>query len=75
MTAAAVHLQAGLPRDALGTWLFLGAVWVASATLAGLGLAAFARRLHPGLSFVRLWVFYSALTAFLAAVVFLVGVF
>lgn len=51
----------------------LALVWLGSASLAGLVLAIVARRVHPGLSTVRLWVFYSALTAFLVAVVLAVG--
>lgn len=57
-----------------GVWIALAGVWLGAASLAGLALAVLARRIHPQLSFVRLWIFYAALTAFLVAVVFLVGV-
>ena len=48
-------------------------VWLGSASLAGLVLALVARRVHPGLSTVKLWAFYSGLTAFLVAVVLAVA--
>lgn len=50
-------------------------VWVASSLTTGWVLALLARRIHPSLSLAKLWVFYSALMAFLVAVVFLVGWF
>jgi len=50
----------------------LSLVWVASASLSGLLLALLARRIHPGLNFVRLWFFYTVLMAFLVAFVFVV---
>ncbi len=48
-------------------------VWLASASLAGFALALLARRLHPDLSAVKLWAFYSGLVAFLVAVVLVAG--
>lgn len=54
-------------------YVALAGVWVASALGTGWILALLARRIHPSLSLVKLWVFYSTLMAFLVAVVFLVG--
>lgn len=54
--------------------LLLG-VWVTCSLGSGWVLALLARRIHPSLSLVKLWAFYSALMAFLVAVVFLVGWF
>lgn len=62
------------PGPGAAVWLALAAVWMASASLAGLALALMARRVHPGLSFSRLWIFYSVLTAFLVAVVLAVAI-
>jgi hypothetical protein len=44
-----------------------------AATGSGFVLALLARRIHPGLSLVKLWVFYTVLMATLVAVVFLVA--
>jgi hypothetical protein len=49
------------------------AVWAAASSGTGYLLAALARRIHPGLSLPRLWLFYTVLMATLAAVVFLLG--
>lgn len=54
-------------------WLSLGAAWIASSVLCGLLLALLVRRIHPGLSFYRTWLFYAVLTGFLVATVLLVG--
>ncbi len=51
----------------------LAGVWVVSSLGTGWILALLARRIHPALSLLKLWVFYSTLMAFLVAVVFLVG--
>ncbi len=59
----------------LGSWFVLSVVWVAAASGTGLLLALLAKRIHPGLSLVRLWFFYTLLMAFLVAVVFLLGWF
>ena len=59
----------------LGSYVILLLVWVASACVTGFLLALLARRIHPSLSLLRLWVFYSILMGFLAAVVILVGLF
>ena len=51
----------------------LSAVWVAASTGTGFLLALLARRLHPSLSLVKLWFFYTILMAVLVALVFLIG--
>ena len=51
----------------------LSAVWVAASTGTGFLLALLARRLHPGLSLIKLWFFYTVLMAVLVAIVFLIG--
>lgn len=53
----------------------LSAVWVAASTGTGFLLALLARRLHPGLSLIKLWFFYTVLMAVLVAIVFLIGWF
>lgn len=50
-------------------------VWVASSSATGALLALLAKRLHPGLSMVKLWLFYTVLMAVLVALVFLIGWF
>jgi hypothetical protein len=52
--------------------LVLALVWVAAASLTGFLLAILARRIHHGLSLVRLWFFYTVLMATLVAFVFLI---
>ena len=59
----------------LGSLFVLSLVWVAAASGTGLLLALLAKRIHPGLSLVRLWFFYTLLMASLVAVVFLLGWF
>ena len=53
----------------------LAVVWVVSSSGTGLLLALLARRIHPGLSLVRLWFFYTILMALLVAFVFILGWF
>ena len=55
------------------SWTVLLLVWMTAATGSGFVLALLARRIHPGLSLVRLWIFYTILMATLVAVVFLVA--
>ena len=50
-------------------------VWTAASSGSGFLLALLAKRVHPGLSMVKLWLFYTVLMALLAAVVFLIGWF
>jgi hypothetical protein len=53
----------------------LCAVWVAASSGSGFMLALLAKRIHPGLSLVKLWLFYSVLMAILVAFVFLLAWF
>lgn len=57
------------------TLMVLLAVWVAAASGTGFLLALLAKRIHPGLSLPKLWVFYTALMASLVAIVFLIAWF
>jgi len=50
-------------------------VWTAASSGSGFFLALLAKRIHPGLSMVKLWLFYTVLMAILVAVVFLVAWF
>ena len=50
-------------------------VWMASSSGTGLLLAFLAKRIHPGLSMAKLWLFYTVLMAVLVAGVFLIGWF
>jgi hypothetical protein len=59
----------------LFSWGVLFLVWVAAASGTGFLLALLARRVHPGLSLVKLWFFYTVLMAVLVAFVLLVGWF
>jgi hypothetical protein len=60
---------------AASTLIVLLVVWVAAASASGFLLALLAKRIHPGLSLVKLWAFYTVLMATLVAVVFLVAWF
>lgn len=53
----------------------LSLVWAVAASLTGFLLALLARRVHPGLSLVKLWFFYTVLMAVLVAFVFFLGWF
>jgi len=50
-------------------------VWMASSSGTGFLLALLAKRIHPGLSMVKLWLFYTVLMAVLVGLVFLIGWF
>jgi hypothetical protein len=50
----------------------LSLVWVAASSGTGFLLALLAKRVHPGLSLLKLWGFYTVLMATLVAFVFLV---
>ncbi len=50
-------------------------VWAGASSGTGYLLALLARRMHPGLSLPRLWMFYTVLMATLVAAVFLIGWF
>jgi hypothetical protein len=51
-------------------WGILGVVWLASAFGCGAAIAAVYRRLHPELSFYRLWAFWTVIVSVSAALVF-----
>jgi len=53
----------------------LSFVWMAGASGTGFLLALLARRIHPGLSLVKLWFFYTILMALLVGLVFLIAWF
>lgn len=55
-------------------YALLGALWLAASVGGGALLAVLARRMHPALSFRRLWIFYSLLLGFATAVLFAVGI-
>ena len=57
------------------TLLVLSAVWVAAASGTGFLLALLAKRIHPGLSLLKLWLFYTVLMAVLVALVFILAWF
>jgi len=48
---------------------------MAASSGSGFLLALLAKRIHPGLSMVKLWLFYTVLMAMLVAVVFLIAWF
>jgi hypothetical protein len=50
-------------------------VWVAASSGTGYLLALLARKIHPSLSLVRLWFFYTVLMAALVAFVLMLGLF
>ena len=54
------------PGLALG---LLGAVWLVCSLAGGAMLALLAKRIHPALSYRRLWLFYSGILAFAVAAV------
>lgn len=56
-----------------GTLAILVVVWMGASLGTGAVLAAIARRIHPRLSYPRLWVFYSVLMSFLVGLVFALG--
>ena len=55
-----------MPGLAIG---LLAAAWLACSIGGGALLALLAKRIHPGLSYRRLWVFYSGILAFTVAAV------
>lgn len=52
--------------------LILSVVWAVASSGSGFLLALLAKRVHPGLSLLKLWGFYTVLMATLVAVVFLI---
>ena len=55
--------------------VILCTVWVVASSGTGILLALLAKRIHPGLSLRKLWLFYTVLMAVLVAVVFIIGWF
>jgi hypothetical protein len=53
---------------ATAVWVLL-ALWAGCSMAGGALLALLARRIHPSLSFRRLWLFYTAILGFTGAVV------
>ena len=53
----------------------LGAVWLGCSLGGGALLALLARRMHPSLSLVKLWIFYSTLLAATVAAVLAIAWF
>jgi len=51
-------------------WLVFAAAWVVGAFGCGAALAWFFRRLHPELSFHKLWAFWTVVLSLVAAVIF-----
>jgi hypothetical protein len=47
----------------------LVAVWLGTSVLGGAALAHLAKRIHPSLSFRRLWLLYASLLAFTVSAV------
>jgi hypothetical protein len=54
-------------------WALIGLVWLASAFGTGAVLAYLYRRLHPSLSFYKLWALWTALVSVVAAAIFALG--
>lgn len=50
-------------------WALLAAVWLTTSLAGGAALAFLAKRIHPGLSWHRLWVVYSGLLGFMVAAI------
>ena len=57
----------------VGSWATLVGVAATGAAAAGLVVALVIRRVHPASPFVRTWLFYAGLVAFLMAVVLVAG--
>ena len=49
--------------------LVLAALWLAGSIAGGALLALLAKRMHPALSFLELWLFYAALLGFAVAAI------
>jgi hypothetical protein len=54
-------------------WLIIAAAWLICSFGSGALLATLYKRLHPSLSFHRLWAFWTVVTSLLAAVLYLIG--
>jgi len=54
-------------------YVILGLVWLAASFGGGAVLAKLAKRIHPALSFRKLWLFYTVLLSVAVAAMFAVG--
>jgi hypothetical protein len=54
-------------------WLIIGAAWFAGAFGGGWMLAWLYKRLHPSLSFYKLWAFWSAILSAVVTLLFAFG--
>lgn len=54
-------------------WLIISAVWLVAAFGTGAALAWLYKRLHPSLSFHKLWAFWTVIVSVVAALVFALG--
>ena len=48
-------------------WSLLAGAWVVTSLAGGAALAFLAKRIHPGLSWRRLWIVYTGLLGFMVA--------
>ena len=55
-------------------WLVIGAAWFVGTFGGGWLLARLYKRLHPSLSFYKLWAFWSTLLSAFVALLFALGV-
>jgi len=62
-----------VPTD-VGGWLILSAVWLICAFGGSALLAAWYRRLHPSLSFYKLWAFWTVVVSLVAGAAFAFGI-
>lgn len=63
----------GQDGSAVWPWLIIGAVWLACAFGGSALLALLYKRLHPELSYYKLWALWAVVVSVLAAVVFATG--
>jgi len=54
-------------------WMLIGIVWIVAAFGSGAALAYLYRRLYSGLSFYKLWAFWTVVVSVVALVVFALG--
>lgn len=54
-------------------WWIVALVWLAAAFGTGAALAGLYKRLHPSLSFYKLWALWTMLVSLVAALVFAFG--